>query len=165
MLQLLARVMLSSALLLAARAQSVSYLAGTYTSSCTQVCGAMDLLCADSMVEKMNCASLASSHCGRSSMNSNTNVGCTVSGCYVNCEEGYYYSKASAYSSCNTGGTCLTSSSNLYKMCPCYAQTSTELEGWAKMGLFLAGAIVLTSVGLLVNTIMCKNRCALRCDF
>lgn len=161
MLKLLTHVVLSTSLHLSgAEAQSapVSYLAGAYSSSCVQVCGAADMLCADSMVEKMNCASLASTHCGSNTMSMNANVGCYVSGCYVNCADSYYYSKSSTYSTCNTGGTCLTSSSNLNKICPCYEHTSLELEGWSKMFLFLIGAIMLATVGLVVKSIMCKDR-------
>lgn len=142
-------------------AQTVSYEVGVYTSSCAQVCSAANLLCADSMVEKMSCSAVAAAHCQSKTMAVNSNIGCTVSGCYVNCAHNYYYSKTSAYSSCNTGGTCLTSSANLYKACPCYAVTSSELEGWATVGLYLAGAIVIGGVALLVRALMNKkNRCA-----
>mmetsp|Transcript_22678 Transcript_22678/g.38362 ORF Transcript_22678/g.38362 Transcript_22678/m.38362 type:complete len:229 (-) Transcript_22678:351-1037(-) len=138
-------------------AQTVTYQAGAYTSSCTQVCEAANLYCADAMVEKMNCASLASTYCSSSTLSSNSNIGCTVSGCYVNCVQAYYYGKTSSYSSCNTGGTCLTTSSNLYKLCPCYEQATSELEGWAKVGLYLAGAIVLVVAGLAVRAMMNKS--------
>ena len=141
-----------------ATATSVQYLYGTYTSSCSQICNAAGLFCADSMIESMNCAAVAKSHCRSSSLSSNPNVGCTVSGCYVNCQKSYYYSKSSSFSSCNTAGTCLTTSSNLYKHCPCYEQASTELEGWAKIGLYLAGAIVLICVVFLVRLGMQQMR-------
>jgi hypothetical protein len=85
-------------------------------------------------------------------------VGCTVSGCYVNCQESYYYSKTSSYSSCNTAGTCLTTSSNLYKYCPCYDATTASLEGWATVGLFLAGGIAVLALVAFGHTAFVKFR-------
>ena len=136
----------------------VQYETGTYSSSCTQICSAADLLCADSMLQSMDCANVAANYCGSNSIVSNSNIGCTVSGCYVNCKEYYYYSKSSAFSSCNSAGTCLTTSSSLYKHCPCYEAGESELEGWATVGLYLAGAIVVGGAIYLIAIAVKKFR-------
>lgn len=141
-----------------AQTSDVQYESGAYTSSCTEICSASDLLCADSMIESMSCSAVAKWHCGISSMTSNSNIGCTVSGCYVNCQDSYYYSKTSSFSSCNTAGTCLTSSSNLAKFCPCYAATTSTLEGWATAGLYLAGGIAAIAVVAAVVKVRAKMR-------